>query len=61
MPSLNSVIWSGYWNDWVLVHACTAMPGSAAPVWLASVPVTVIVEFGPGTVGVIPVMEMAIG
>jgi hypothetical protein len=43
----------------VLVEACTAIPGRADPVWLASVPWMVTVEFGPAVVGVIPVMEMA--
>ena len=43
----------------MLVMACTVMPRTAEPVWLASVPLTVTVEFGPAIVGVIPVMEMA--
>ncbi len=43
----------------MLVKACTVMPPTADPVWLASVPLTVTVEFGPAIVGVIPVMEMA--
>ena len=58
VPLLNSVICSGYWNHSVLVMACTVMPPTADPVWLASVPLTVTVEFGPAVVGVIPVMAM---
>ena len=54
----NKVICSGYWNHPVLVMACTVMPLTAAPVWLASVPLTWTVEFGPAVVGVIAVMAM---
>jgi hypothetical protein len=59
LPALNAVIPEGDKNHWVLVIACTATPLTAEPVRLASVPLTVTVEFGPGMVGVIPVIEMA--
>ena len=59
VPLLNSVISSGYWNHPVLVMACTVMPPTADPVWLASVPCTVTVESGVAYWGVIPVIEMA--
>ncbi len=58
---VKSVICDGYWNHSVLVMACTVIPLSAAPVWLASVPLTLTTESGPAVVGVIPVMEMASG
>ena len=59
VPLVNSVICSGYWNHAVLVMTCTVTPPTADPVWLAIVPLTVTVEFGPGTVGVIPVTATA--
>jgi hypothetical protein len=43
----------------VLVMTCTVAPPTADPVWLAIVPLTVTVEFGPGIVGVILVMATA--
>jgi len=61
VPSVKSLICAGYWNDSKLVMACTVIPLRADPVWLASVPCSVIVESGPAKAGVIPVMEMASG
>ena len=43
----------------VLVLACTVIPEIADPVWLASVPRTVTVEFWVAVRGLIPVIEIA--
>ena len=43
----------------VLVKTLTVIPEIADPVWLASVPRTVIVAFGVAIWGLIPVMEIA--
>ncbi len=61
VPLVKSDICDGYWNHSVLVMACTVIPLSAAPLWFASVPLTLTMESGPAVVGVIPVMEMASG
>jgi len=58
-PSVNSVICAGNRNPSVLVEACTLIPLTVAPVWLARAPRTVTLELGPAVVGVIPVMEIA--
>jgi hypothetical protein len=46
-------------NSSVFVYARTVTPETAEPVWLASVPRSVTVEFCVAVRGVIPVMEIA--
>ena len=46
-------------NSSVFVSACTLTAETAEPVWLASVPCTVTVEFWVAVRGLIPVIDIA--